>query len=60
MKVAVTFTLSPLQRADVAGFLGRPGDVATREELTAFARHAVALALKALPPAGTIQGVPVE
>jgi hypothetical protein len=50
MKVAVSFSLTGVQRVEIAGFLGRRGDVATIEECRAFLKSAAERALATLPP----------
>lgn len=49
MRVAVPMVFVPLQRLQVAHFLGRPGDLATREELIAFTQQANDRRLAELP-----------
>lgn len=41
MKVALTHTFDRRERERLAQFLGRPGELATREELVAFVHQSV-------------------
>jgi hypothetical protein len=49
MKIAVTYELTGVQRMEIAGFLGRRGDLASHAECKAFLAHAGAKALDDLP-----------